>query len=254
MSAPRFLGPGATLSVGTAANNLVKLDASAKLPAVDGSQLTNLPGGAGDMLKSTYDPQNTGKISGGASGLGQGGILSMVGGAGSAAGLITTDGGAAGSGGSINTSGDATVSGGNINTYGSGLPGGSINTSVGGGSIDTTGVGNIQFGSSGTRTTLTGTASVDHALQLPNKDGILATVAEIPAADTGWVANASAGDKTVSVADYDSTTLDNMTAGLNLVLAGFGTAIAALADQVEALTKKLQAMEAAHAANLLENV
>lgn len=37
------LGSAATLSVGTAANNLVQLDASAKLPAVDGSQLTGLP-------------------------------------------------------------------------------------------------------------------------------------------------------------------------------------------------------------------
>lgn len=34
---------GAGLAVGTSANNLVQLDASAKLPAVDGSQLTNLP-------------------------------------------------------------------------------------------------------------------------------------------------------------------------------------------------------------------
>ncbi len=32
--------------VGTSAGNLVKLDGSAKLPAVDGSQLTNLPGGS----------------------------------------------------------------------------------------------------------------------------------------------------------------------------------------------------------------
>jgi hypothetical protein len=31
-------------SIGTSANNLVALDSSAKLPAVDGSQLTNLPG------------------------------------------------------------------------------------------------------------------------------------------------------------------------------------------------------------------
>ncbi|HAO34045.1 MAG TPA: hypothetical protein DCQ84_13985 [Candidatus Competibacteraceae bacterium] len=37
------LGSAATLSVGTAANNLVQLDSSAKLPAVDGSQLTGLP-------------------------------------------------------------------------------------------------------------------------------------------------------------------------------------------------------------------
>ena len=37
------LGTAATLNVGTSANNVVQLDGSAKLPAVDGSQLTNLP-------------------------------------------------------------------------------------------------------------------------------------------------------------------------------------------------------------------
>lgn len=36
----------AFLTVGTAAGNLVQLDGSAKLPAVDGSQLTNLPSGS----------------------------------------------------------------------------------------------------------------------------------------------------------------------------------------------------------------
>jgi hypothetical protein len=37
---------GSSLTVGTAASNLVQLDGSAKLPAVDGSQLTNIPSGA----------------------------------------------------------------------------------------------------------------------------------------------------------------------------------------------------------------
>lgn len=37
------LGTAALLTVGTSANNLVQLTAAAKLPAVDGSQLTNLP-------------------------------------------------------------------------------------------------------------------------------------------------------------------------------------------------------------------
>jgi len=36
------LGTAATLNVGTSANNIVQLDGTAKLPAVDGSQLTNL--------------------------------------------------------------------------------------------------------------------------------------------------------------------------------------------------------------------
>lgn len=38
------LGTAATLNVGTGANNIVQLDGTAKLPAVNGSQLTNLPG------------------------------------------------------------------------------------------------------------------------------------------------------------------------------------------------------------------
>src|SRR6056300_731145 len=37
------LGTAATLNVGTSANNVVQLDGSAQLPAVDGSNLTNLP-------------------------------------------------------------------------------------------------------------------------------------------------------------------------------------------------------------------
>lgn len=42
------LGTAAALNVGTAANNVVQLDGTAKLPAVDGSQLTNLPSGVTD--------------------------------------------------------------------------------------------------------------------------------------------------------------------------------------------------------------
>lgn len=40
------LGTAATGTIGTTAGNVVALDGAAKLPAVDGSQLTNLPGGA----------------------------------------------------------------------------------------------------------------------------------------------------------------------------------------------------------------
>jgi len=41
------LGSAAVLDPGTGANNLVQLDASSRLPAVDGSQLINLPAGGG---------------------------------------------------------------------------------------------------------------------------------------------------------------------------------------------------------------
>ena len=43
------------LSVGTSANNLVQLDSEAKLPAVDGSQLTNLPSGFSDPMTTRGD-------------------------------------------------------------------------------------------------------------------------------------------------------------------------------------------------------
>ena len=44
------LGTAALLTVGTAANNLVQMTAAAKLPAVDGSLLTNLPAPSGVLL------------------------------------------------------------------------------------------------------------------------------------------------------------------------------------------------------------
>ena len=47
------LGTAATQDVGTSASNVVQLDGTAKLPAVDGSQLTNLPGGSVDGTQVT---------------------------------------------------------------------------------------------------------------------------------------------------------------------------------------------------------
>lgn len=44
------LGTSAIYNVGTSANNIVQLDGSAKLPAVDGSQLLNLPAAGGGLL------------------------------------------------------------------------------------------------------------------------------------------------------------------------------------------------------------
>ena len=44
LSGTPTLGTAAALDVGTSASNVVQLDGSARLPAVDGSQLTNLPG------------------------------------------------------------------------------------------------------------------------------------------------------------------------------------------------------------------
>jgi hypothetical protein len=49
LSGKPTLGTAAALDVGTTALKVVQLDASAKLPAVDGSQLTNLPSGASTL-------------------------------------------------------------------------------------------------------------------------------------------------------------------------------------------------------------
>lgn len=48
--------PAARLDIGTSANQLVQLDGSSRLPAVDGSQLTNLPSGGGGGTDYTMAP------------------------------------------------------------------------------------------------------------------------------------------------------------------------------------------------------
>lgn len=52
------LGTAATQNVGTSASNVVQLDGTAKLPAVDGSQLTNLSAGSvtAEQLRGTDNP------------------------------------------------------------------------------------------------------------------------------------------------------------------------------------------------------
>lgn len=60
-----LLGTASSLNYGTAIGNLVQLVNVAgvpKLPAVDGSQLINLPSGTGDMNKSIYDTNNSGIV------------------------------------------------------------------------------------------------------------------------------------------------------------------------------------------------
>jgi hypothetical protein len=73
-----------------------------------------------------------------------------------------------GQGGSINLNGQDAAEGEN------GANGGSINTSNGGGNIDTRGQGHIQFGFDSIRTTLSGTASQNRTISLPDANGTLA--------------------------------------------------------------------------------
>ncbi len=245
----------------------------------------------GDMLKSTYDPLNAGKISGGATGSGGGGVLSMVGangnagsintdasgnkngggintssaGSGNGGSISTQSNAAGGEGGSINTSsgtaqsadggsintssgGHSFVVGGSIDTHADAEAGGSISTYEGGGSINTRGTGSIQLGSAGTRTTITGSASADRALNLPDFDSFTVGF------DSGWASNASAGDKTVAIPDYSHGVFGDLDGGtFGVTYPEMLSAINTLADQVVALTKKLQAIEAALAAQKLPN-
>lgn len=58
-------GTAGLLTVGTGASNLIQLDGSSKLPAVDGSQLTNLPGGgSGTTLKKDFSQASNGFTAG----------------------------------------------------------------------------------------------------------------------------------------------------------------------------------------------
>jgi len=169
----------------------------------------NISNGGGSInLYSEYTPSLGGSItsigvddssggsllmSGGAEGAGgnidtsnNGGEINISG-AGAQGGSIDTRSVDNNSGGSINTYATEDNSGGNIYTYGgssgfggsidtsggSGGSGGSINTSNGGGSINTQGVGSIQFGISGTRTTLNGSATAARTATLPNITGTL---------------------------------------------------------------------------------
>jgi len=139
---------------------------------------------------------------------GDAGIINVSG----ASGSGTRSGGNGGSllmVGSISNSTNSGYNGGSINTsatvYGSG---GNITTSSGGGSINTTGSGYIQFGYDTQRTTLSGTATANRNVNLPNASGTL-TVKTVSAIGNGvdkvinFVHNLNSRDIITQV--YDNT-------------------------------------------------
>lgn len=75
----------------------------------------------------------------------------------------------------------------------------------------------------------------------------------ILAADTGWTANAGAGDKTVSLTNYSNGLNGTMVSALNVVSGGTGSALSSALDALVLLNKKVQAMETAFAANKFPN-
>jgi hypothetical protein len=188
------------------------------------------------MQKSVYDPQNVSHISGAdgqdASGSGgTGGALYMDGGdasgaqSGGNAGTITMNGAdaataAGGSAGSINTSGGnpsgATPGndGGSINTSGGTTgDGGSINTSNGGGSIDTTGTGDIELGVNGTRTHLQGSATSNRFVTLPDQTCTLAAAGAVGSSGLTMATARLLGRTTASTGAVEEITIGS---GLSL--------------------------------------
>jgi len=122
------------------------------------------------------------------SGYDNSGSLTMLGALSGPAGSINTNGADYAGGGSINTSGGNYGSyGGSINTSGGSdidVLGGSIDTSAGGGSINTRGTGSIGFGVDGSRTTLTGTATANRSISMPDASGTIALAGDAPASHT----------------------------------------------------------------------
>jgi hypothetical protein len=163
------------------------------------SSYNNTPGGSGGYIDMRggeggavgYGSGTGGSIimrggtSGGSASSGNGGSIIMNGTEGADAGFInTSSGGYQGFGGNIDTRGygeDRT--GGNIVTCADVYySGGSINTSAGGGSINTTGSGYIQFGYDTQRTTLSGSATTNRTILLPDTSGTVVVAQARPIA------------------------------------------------------------------------
>jgi hypothetical protein len=134
----------------------------AQISMYSGSIWSDIPAKAGDLLTYGGNEAATAQDSDGDGGAG--GDIRTFGGNGFSTGSSGGD-RPGGSGGTIDTSG------GNAAFGVAGRAGGSITTSNGGGSINTTGSGSLQLGVSGTRTTLLGAASSNWTLTLPTGPG-----------------------------------------------------------------------------------
>jgi hypothetical protein len=146
-----------------------------------GAQILNKPD-----INMTNDGNGgaAGSINAGSTFGGIAGTLNFGAGYNGIGGDITTSGGFNGRGGKIDTRGHQDGEGGSIDTSATNERiGGSITTKEGGGSINTTGTGSIQLGVSGTRTTVTGTATEDRAIALPDQSGIVPLISQFSAVD-----------------------------------------------------------------------
>ena len=169
-------GAGGSINLSNGGGSITMIgNAGEGYPSVAGS--INLSAGAGGNggsinLQGAQNADGSVKAAGGSINLSAGIADGGVGGS-----IISV--GSDVAGGTLNMSAVGVSLGGSINTSGgdSGA-GGSINTSGGGGSINTQGVGSIEFGVSGTRTTLNGSATADQTIALPNASGTVALVSQ----------------------------------------------------------------------------
>lgn len=136
--------------------------------------------------------------------------------------------GGSSSGGNINMSGGAVGAGGNINMSGGEFDSaGNLNTSSGGGDIDTTGTGSVQFGEDGTRTTVTGTATANRAIALPDADGTLfLNGGALADGTTATTQSPNDNSNKAASTEYVDTAIVNGT-GLEQILIGAGITPAA---------------------------
>jgi len=146
---------------------------------INTSASNTLNGGDGGYINTSGGKVIENESPSGASGASNGGYINTSGAVSdgnysASGGYINTSAGTgsnnydASPGGYINTSGGAAILG-----VGGGAAGGYINTSAGGGSINTTGSGYIQFGYDTQRTTLSGTATENRNINLPDASGTL---------------------------------------------------------------------------------
>ena len=160
---------------------------------------SNNGGTGGNINTSGYGVNVGGYINTSGSGANAGGYINTSGGGGN----INTSGSGANAGGYINTSGGATGAGGSINTNNGG---GGIYTDGGGGSITTYGTGTIELGTTGTRTTFTGSATSNIAIALPNFGGTVAVTSHSATTTHAMFSAGAAGYTTRAIASADIAT------------------------------------------------
>jgi hypothetical protein len=206
-------------TIGESANNLVQLDGSARLPAVDGSQLTGIVGGGGAAMPQWRWKSGYGSCSTSGDMQANAAIVEGT----TAIQLFVQD--------SLGYDESALLSALPKNsivvfyspTKAAALRLSDISVS---GVVATLTVASVMFGSS-------------EWIDAPMSVIFMLPASAALSPDSGWVANADAGDKTAPIPD--NSALGSMAISLNMVVADAGTTLSAVAQKVKALQVALAA-------------